>query len=247
MKSELARFGIVLLGCFCLAGCMRPAVAPKPFSMQDSQNSVQDWNGVAQRVADAMTGRGLLAPRPTPGAVTSGVQVARDRMIYVQPLAVGSPFLDQVRTALESEIIARGETVALSPAGATVVNLDVRVINWSGSLRRSAPSLAALGLATGGAYVLGMNGPYTPAAAFGIAAGTGLALELLRALTPDTNVEAVWEASVQTDDRLIMKAHAPVYIQAGDIGLYATRLHFGPRTSYVQPTRLSGVRLRYVP
>jgi hypothetical protein len=55
------------LAALCMiAGCTRPAVEAKQPGFQPSEDSLRDWNGVAQQIAAQMTQRRLLADPAVP-------------------------------------------------------------------------------------------------------------------------------------------------------------------------------------
>ncbi|HEX2941473.1 MAG TPA: hypothetical protein VHO91_10525, partial [Rhodopila sp.] len=77
--------------------------------------------------------------------------------------------------------------------------------------------------------------------------GSGIALDLIKSMTPDTNVEAVWKASIYKDGALLMEDRAPVYIQADDAYLFASRTHLSPIESLEPRAQTALTRLRYAP
>jgi hypothetical protein len=243
------RFSIITMALIALPslyGCSRPLVAPKPIAVQDKENTVRDWASVAQRIANALSDRGFLAPSLP--ASPPAVPPASDRRLFVHLLRPESTFLQDVRTHLESEILARGGIVSRIPANATVINLDIDVVRWSNQPQVPDGALTLTGLMTGAALLVAYNGPYMPAAGFGMAAGAGIAAEMVRSLSPDTNVEAVWGASILSGDDVVLALREPVYIRQGDIRLYegtgsvraAALGSFSPRPMSIP------VRLRYV-
>ncbi len=156
--------------------------------------------------------------------------------------------LEEVRDALEHDILALGGNVSTVPEGAIVINLDVDVVQWNSWLQpHDGPIGTAAGLAVGTGALLANGGPYSPAAAFGMATGAGIALDLLKAMTPDTNVEAVWKASIYKDGALLMEERAPVYIPADDAYLVASRTHLSPVESLEPRTLATVTKLRYAP
>jgi len=225
---------------FC--GCTRPAVTPKPPGFQDKANSVRDWDDVARQIADGMMQRGLLPDPLRPQSATPFRYP-----YYINLSAPDSPFLHQVREALRGDILASGGTVALSPVGAMVVNLDVDVLRWGGPHRPAGGANTILGLAAGTGILLANAAPISPAGGFGIAAGTGLALDALYALSPHTNVEAVWQASVMMGDRLAFDIRRPIYVGERDVALYASSTRLSPMSSPGTATAVPPVRLRYDP
>ena len=61
-------------------------------------------------------------------------------------------------------------------------------------------------------------------------------------LMPTTNAETVWEATIVTNDRVLMKLQEPVYIREADIPLYAHATDLSPIASWTTSEPL-GVRL----
>lgn len=202
---------------------------------------MRDWDSVAQQIVTEMAQRGLLPDPVNPQTV----MVAR-YPYYISLSAPDSLFLHEVRSALQSEILHRGGTVKLSPAGAMLINLDVDIVRWGG--RRYPGGLATLaGLAAGAGFLLAGNGPLTPAAAFGVAAGAGIATDAILALTPQTNVEAVWQASAVIGDELKFDIRRPIYISAADIPLHGSRTRLSPLSSPGAAISATPVRMRYDP
>ncbi|HEX2943634.1 MAG TPA: hypothetical protein VHO91_21440 [Rhodopila sp.] len=239
-----------VLALLCLAGaCSRPAVSLKPPSFQSSEVSVHDWNLVAQDIADRMADHGYIYPRPDdPGRASWRSAPDPNQLFYINVTAPDSRFLRQVRDALAHDILARGGRVSAVAGGATVINLDVDVIQWRNWLQpHDGPIGTATGLAVGTGVLLANGGPYSPATAFGIATGSGIALDLIKSMTPDTNVEAVWKASIYKDGALLMEDRAPVYIQADDAYLFVSRTHLSPSESLEPRAQTAFTRLRYAP
>ncbi|HBK06731.1 MAG TPA: hypothetical protein DDZ81_12815 [Acetobacteraceae bacterium] len=200
-----------------LAGCNQPAVSLKPPVFQSSENTVHDWHDVAIAVSHEIQARGLLAP---------------DRPLFIREQAPDSAFIHYVADALESDILTQGGTIARSPAGATVVNLDVDFVRWGP--RDKPPGLlgTAAGLATLPGILTGASYPMSTWAAADAAAftaiGVGGLVDLAIATTPTMNAEAIWKATILAGDRVIMKVQKPIYIRADDIPLYAKTTSLGP-------------------
>jgi hypothetical protein len=204
-----------------LGGCNQPAVTLKAPAFQSSENTVRDWNDIAHRIASEMAARGLLpsSRQPVPANATLPLPV------YVRAPAPGSAFLRVVASELEADILQSGGSVARTPYGATVVNLNVEFVRWSP--RDKPPGLigttAAIAAIPG--IVIGASAPmstWTAADAASFAAlGYGLFADAIIALTPLTNTEAIWEATIVTDDRVLLRLQELVYVRAGDIPLYA--------------------------
>ncbi len=230
----------VLLLCL-LANCSMPAVALKPPAFQDSVVTVRDWRGVADQIANEMVIRGLLPDPPNPQAASQPRYAD-----YINIVAPDSAFLHEVAAQLQSKILHRGGTITVSPVGATVINLDVDVIRWSGHRFPGGGGTIA-GLAAGTGVLLANGGPLSSAEGFGIATGVGMAADLVAAITPRTNVEAVWQASVLVGDKLVLDIRRPIYINPGDIPLHASNTHLSAMSSPGAPLTSPPVRLRYDP
>jgi hypothetical protein len=215
-----------------LSACNQPAVTLKPPAFQSSENTVRDWNDVAHAIAAGMAARALLPPGPLPPAPRG----YSTKPVFVRVQARGSAFVDQVARELEADVLARGGTVARTPAGATVVNLDVDFVKWSP--RDKPPGLFGLaaGVATVPGIVIGASQPMSTwtaadAASFS-AVGVGLAADTLIALTPTSNAEAIWEASIVTGDQVVMRLQQPVYVRDRDIPLYTKTANLTPVASW---------------
>ena len=136
---------------FCLAaatclvaGCVQPLVAPKPVTLQSSENTVRDWHDVAHVIAAEMAFLGLLPTYSLPPP-------ARAMPVFVRVLAPDSAFLHEVAEKLKDDILWAGGTVARAPAdAATVVELNVDVVQWSSGPRpfRLMPNVEAVWKAT---------------------------------------------------------------------------------------------------
>jgi hypothetical protein len=84
------------------------------------------------------------------------------------------------------------------------------------------------------------------AAAF-TAIGVGALADAAIALTPTMNAEAVWQATVVTNDQVVMKLQEPIYIRAHDIPLYAKKTNLGPVSSWSSNAPLRARTIRYDP
>ena len=240
---------IFCLAALCLLGaCNQPAVSLKAPAFQSSENTVRDWNDVAHEIAAQMAAHGLLPP--VAPEVSSAPYVAKPVFIHVQ--ALGSAFAQQVATELRADILARGAIVARNPVGATVINLDVDFVKWS---PRDKPP----GLTGSVAAVEGISGVVVAAslpmstwtaadAAASGAAGFGILSDALIALTPLSNSEAVWKASVVTDDQVVLSLQKPIYIRDRDISLYAKTADLTPVASWTDANEpLTARPLRLAP
>jgi len=235
-----------------LAGCNQPAVTPKPPAFQNSENTVRDWNDVASRIAAEMASLGLLPAIGPSQSSQPPNPVAPLRPVFVRVQAPDSAFVAAVASELESDILRRGGTVSRTPAGATVVNLDVDFIRWSprdkppGLLGTTAAVAAIPGIVIGDSTPMAT---WTAANAAGLAgAGFGVLADGIIALTPTMNAEAVWKATIVVDERIVMNLHEPVYIRAGDIPLYAKAADLAPISSWSRLNQPLLVRqIRYDP
>ena len=74
---------------------------------------------------------------------------------------------------------------------------------------------------------------WTAADAAGFTAlGLGLAADTVIALTPTSNAEAIWEASIVTDDQVVMRLQRPIYVRDRDIPLYTKTANLTPVASW---------------
>jgi hypothetical protein len=221
------------LAALCLLGaCNQPAVTLKAPAFQSSENTVRDWNDVAHEIATELAAHGLLPGLPpAPGQPTYP-----PKPIFVMVQAPNAAFIHEVAAELKADILARGGAVARVPTGATVVNLDVDFVKWSprdkppGLLGTTAAVLTTPGIVIG---ATGAMNTWTAADAAGAtAAGLGVFIDGLIALTPLTNAEAVWRASVVTDDQVVMQIEKPLYIRDRDVPLYTATAHLVPVASW---------------
>jgi hypothetical protein len=237
------------LAALCLLGaCNQPAVTLKAPAFQSSENTIRDWDNVAHEIAAGMAAHALLPPVP-PMTAPQGYAT---KPVFVRVQAPGSAFVREVATQLEADILSRGGTVSRTPAGATVVNLDVDFVAWSP--RDKPPGLAATtaGLAAIPGAVIGASVPMSrwAAADAGIfsAIGAGPAVDTIIALTPTSNAEAIWQASVVTDEQVVMQLQKPIYVRDRDIPLYTKTADLTPVTSWSdRDASLAPRRLRLDP
>ena len=119
-----------------------------------------------------------------------------------------------VAAELEGDILRSGGVVARSPAGATVVNLDVDFVRWGprdkppGLVGTEAAVLSIPGIVVAASVPMS-TWVAADAAAF-TALGVGAFIDAAIALTPTMNAEAIWQATIVTDDRIIMKLQEAV-------------------------------------
>jgi hypothetical protein len=232
-----------------LAGCNQPAVTLKAPAFQNSENTVRDWNDVAHRIASEMAWLSLVPSYPT--EQPQAADVPPTAPVYIRTQAVDSAFVQHVADELEADILMRGGKIARSPSRATVVNLDVNFVQWGprdkppGLLGTTAAILAVPGI------VMGASAPMSTwtaadAAAF-TAAGVGVLADAAIALTPTMNAEAIWQATIVTNDRVVMKLQEPVYIRSPDIPLYAKETSLSPVASWGSNEPLRPRLVRYDP
>lgn len=234
---------LATVGCL-LAGCNQPAVTLKTPDFQASENTVRDWNDVAHKIGAGMVSRGLLAAHAQPELNDT----SPPKPVFVRVQAPDSAFIAEVANELTVYILRRGGNVARAPRGATVVNLDVNFVRWGP--RDKPPGLlgTVAAIATIPAIVIGASVPMSTWVAADAAAATSLGLGVMAdgiiAITPTMNAEAVWEATIVTDDRVVMKLQEPVYVRAPDLLLYAKATSLAPIASWsnVEPLRARPIR-----
>ncbi|WP_158932818.1 hypothetical protein [Acidisphaera sp. S103] len=221
-----------LMALCLLSACNQPAVTPKAPAFQSSENTIRDWDNVAHEIADDMASHALLPPTP-PMPAPQGYST---KPVFVRVQAPGSAFVREVAGELEADILSRGGSVSRTPTGATVVNLDVDFVAWSP--RDKPPGLVGTmaGLASLQGTLIGASVPMSrwtaaDAAAFS-AIGVGAAADMVVALTPTSNTEAIWQASVVTSDQVVMRLQEPVYVRNRDIPLYAKTANLMPVASW---------------
>jgi hypothetical protein len=77
--------------------------------------------------------------------------------------------------------------------------------------------------------------------------GVGALADLALAMTPTMNAEAIWQASIVTDDRVVMMMQEPVYIRAPDVPLYAKATSLTPMASWSSAAPLATRVIRFDP
>ncbi|HEY2617324.1 MAG TPA: hypothetical protein VGI78_08305 [Acetobacteraceae bacterium] len=230
-----------------VVGCNQPAVTLKAPAFQSSENTIRDWNDVAHQIATDMASLGLL-----PTNTQFGPPVGPPpKPVFLRVQAPDSAFVRQVADELQRDVLRSGGAVARSPAGATVVNLDVNFVRWGPRDKPPGPigTLAAVVAIPG--IVIGASEPMSvwtgaDAAAF-TAVGLGVLLDTAVALTPTMNAEAVWEATIVADDQVIMRLQDQVYIRTPDIPLYAKATSLSPITSWQDHAPLRSRVIRFDP
>jgi hypothetical protein len=228
-----------------LAGCNQPSVTLKPPASQSSENTVRDWNDVAHKISAGMALRGLLPVYSPSGEPVSPTP----KPIMVRVQAPDSTFIREVAGELESDILQQGGIVARTPDGATVVNLDVNFVKWGP--RDKPPGLTGgmAALVALPAIVIGASLPMATWVAADAAAATviggAVVADGITAITPSMNAEAVWEATIVTDNRVVMKLQEPIYIREADISLYAKSTSLSPAFSWSSSPPLRARMIRY--
>ncbi len=230
-----------------LASCNQPAVMPKAPAFQSSENTIRDWNEIADRIATDLAARGLLPTSARLGAADA----TEMRPIFIRIQAPDSAFVQHVAARLESDVLQSGGVLSRGPAGATVVNLDIDFVRWGP--RDKPPGLggtvAAVAAIPG--IVIGASAPMSTWTAADAAAFTALGLGALYdttvALTPTMNAEAVWQATIVTNDRVIMKLQDQIYVRAPDIPLYAKATSLTPLPSWSDSIPLRSRAIHYDP
>ena len=227
-----------------LVGCNQPAVTPKLPAFQSSENTVRDWNDVADRIASQLGMVGLI-PAAGTTAAPSG------RPIYIKLQAPDSAFVRSIAERLEADIMQAGGTISRRASDATVVNLDVNFIAWGP--RDKPPGLlgTTAGILAIPPIVIGDSSPmstWSAANAYAFAAvGIGMLTDLVIAVTPTMNAEAIVSATVVSNDQVIMKYSAPLYVRANDLPLYAKSVSLAATDSWTSRPPLTPRPLRYAP
>lgn len=228
MRPGLPLLFAALAASTLTSGCTRPAVALHPPAFQQEAYALRDWETVARHIAVDMQRDGFL-----PGPARASATRSR-RAYFIRVRTPHSKFLREVAESLKGDILARGGAVSSTPFGAAELDLDVDVVHWPA--RQQAPDGigTVAGLAGGTGVLLANAAPITPAGGFGVLAGAGIASDLLRAMTPDTDTEIAWGASIAMDNRIVFDVRYPMYIGDSDVDLY-----------HREPAQI--VQLRYAP
>lgn len=242
MTGSPAARHLAIAAALALGACQQPAVELKPPASQMSAVTVRDWDTVATRIATGLGQSGLLGtPNPATG------QVATTGPFYIHVLADGSGFLRSVRDALISEILARGGTVSMAPAGATIVNLDVDWVRWGSR----PPGPGGAGTLLGGAAAIAVavaDAPVISLQSVAVAAlGVGIAADIIAAVTPTQGSEAAWRAYIVTPTSIVWQRREVMYVDNSDLPLYMTGTRLAPMPSPgATQTLLVAQPLRYV-
>ena len=211
---------ILCLAALCLLGaCNQPAVSLKDTSFQPSENTVRDWNDVAHEISSALKDHNLLVN----GQSVTGQQDASTKPIFVRVQAPESAFLQDVSTELEAEILRSGQDRRMTGSPDELAALLAKAaamdfVKWS---QRDKPPQAFFGLDPFG---------------------------LVLAMTPTSNSEAIWQASVVTDTQVVMRVEKPVYVRDHDIPLYTKSATLMPLASWTEGDSVVAARpLRLAP
>ena len=106
--------------------------------------------------------------------------------------------------------------MARSSDGATVVNLDVNFIRWGPrdkTARTTWCHARTAGYSSHRHWGIYANVHLDSRRCGSVhCAGVGVLADGLVAMTPTMNAEAVWQATIVTNDRVVMKLQEPVYI-----------------------------------
>jgi hypothetical protein len=112
-----------------LAGAAHPALAAGEPSLQRGAQAVRDWDNAAVRFVNSMQTKGFIpSPVKVPG------RTPFPPPYYINVTVPGSTFLEEVKQSIEWELLDRDLSVARSPVGATVINLDIDVVRWGGDV-----------------------------------------------------------------------------------------------------------------
>jgi hypothetical protein len=112
-----------------LAGCAEPGVKQKPYATQHSLSNVRDWDAAAKRLLASLEDQGFI-PTDSPREGRKPYKPP----YYINVMAQGSAFLDHVKQSLEWDLLDQDFTISRTPVGATVINLDINVVNWGSSI-----------------------------------------------------------------------------------------------------------------
>lgn len=188
LMSKIGR-SLCVGGIVLLIGCTdEPLRAQKmfgPMSMhnwaeQDRATNVQDWHGMAQKIADGMQARGLLAAAPNMSSSPAYNAVVQ-RPFFVRS-DQNTPFVRELGQALKTEIMQRGGLIAASDTRAQIIDVGVNVVSWGSRLNSNPDRL---------------------------------------------RTEAVWFASINSQNNMLMTIQEPFYIFDSDIPLYAQTIDPG--------------------
>jgi hypothetical protein len=72
-------------------------------------------------------------------------------------------------------------------------------------------------------------------------------VDAILAMTPQTDTEAIWKASVVSADRVVLSISGPVYIGPSDASLYLSETRLSPMVSFSAANQPIPRQLRFVP
>ena len=87
-----------------LTGCNQPAVTLKPPAFQNSENTVRDWNDVADRIAAQMAAMGYLSAPGQPEAANAPPPTP----VFIRVQAPDSAFIRAVADELTDDVLHSG-------------------------------------------------------------------------------------------------------------------------------------------
>lgn len=125
-RTGIAPIIIAVAALVCLQGCSRPFATPKPPGFQDKAEALRDWDDVAAKIASEMVRQGVLRDPMQPSIRIQEQQ----NPYYVNAVSQPSPFLREVQESLVEKIVQHGGSVARTPIGASVIDLDLSVVQW---------------------------------------------------------------------------------------------------------------------
>ncbi len=107
---------------------MWPPLQVEMWRPQDEATNVQDWERAARRVAEGLEAAGML-PGWRPGGAGEAARPGGEVPFMIR-VSQDTAFLEQMKGALQAEIIGRRGSVTVSPQRAFVIDLKVDVIRW---------------------------------------------------------------------------------------------------------------------
>jgi hypothetical protein len=235
-----------------MAGCTKPNVALKPSEIQQGANNLRDWQRAADRVVQAMADQ-FIIPGGAPPQGKAGEPPPpppREPMpgpFYVNVMSQGSTFLQEVKQTIEAELMRRDVDVARGPAGATVINLDIDVVRWGADHIYAGGALAAVGIGGAVADIIATSSPVTAAGTAALIGAGAVATDVGLAAYPMTDSEAVWRATIVSNNRVLMKADEVLYINPSDIALYRGTVELAAMSTPGLTQFGSARQLRYAP
>ena len=126
---------VFLMGCTdepLRAQKMFGAIKMHNWAEQDQATNVQDWHGMAQKIADGMQARGLLATTATM-STNAAYDIAVQKPFFVRS-DQNTPFVRELSQALKTEILQRGGLVTTSETRAEIIDVGVNVVSWGSRL-----------------------------------------------------------------------------------------------------------------